>query len=143
MNDMFPQSNQYLVGVDAIDGQHKELFRLFNLLGNVIWSGNDQESVSDTIGFLATVTRGNFATEEHFMERYGYPGYREHKQAHDWFVGEVRKFEHHYTSEDVSASLVMEMFNNLADWTKEHVRGMDRELGTFLRVKSSRGTSNH
>jgi hemerythrin len=123
---------EYEVNVRQIDHQHEELFRRLNELMDAVWDGKGRDAIGSSLAFMALYTVDHFRTEENFMTLYSYPGYNEHKKVHDDLVQEVSEFEKKYRTEEVPVDLVVQVMNRLCDWTREHVRGMDQELGAFL-----------
>ena len=123
---------EYSLGVKSIDEQHEELFRMLNDLGDALWEGVGKDKIRSTLKFLANYTVDHFKTEERFMQESSYPGFEEHKKAHDGFVEEVTQFINQYETEDLALSVTIGVFNRLGDWTRDHVRGLDQEMGEFL-----------
>ena len=136
MTTWFEWRTEYTVNVTEIDRQHKELFRVLNELGEALWDGKGKDTVGEALKFMADYTVEHFYTEEAFMKDHGFPDYQDHKKAHDDLVEEIRQFIGRYETEDMSSDLVMGVVNRLGDWTREHVRGMDQDLGKFLLNKT-------
>lgn len=123
--------------VTKIDEQHRELFRQFNELGEAIWDGKGKESVGSLLSFLADYTVKHFRDEETLMVSHRYPGYATHKKAHDDFVAEVDAFIKSYQNQDYSSALVISVLNKLGDWTRNHIRQMDKEMGAFMKARAA------
>ncbi len=119
--------------VAQIDEQHRELFRQFNELGEAIWDGKGKEAVGSLLSFLAEYVVKHFGDEETLMVTNQYPGYTTHKKVHDDFVAEVETFIKSYQEQEYSSALVISVLNKLGDWTRNHIRQMDREMGAFVK----------
>lgn len=126
---------EYCVSVDEIDEQHKELFRIFNEFGDAMWDGKGRDTVAEALKFLAQYTVEHFRSEEQIMLEHNYPDYTKHKQVHDALVEEVSEFVRRYNSEEVPLETTVKVFNRVGDWTREHVRGMDQEMGRYVASK--------
>ncbi len=66
------------------------------------------------------------------MQRYGFGGYIAHKKLHHDFRTDVVKFIQVYDSEGASTEMVVSVISNLGNWTREHIRATDQELGKFV-----------
>ena len=132
MDDWISWKPDYSIGVNRIDEQHKELFRIINNLGNALWDGAGKDAVGDTLKFLTDYVVEHFKTEEEYMQDTSFPGFDEHKKAHDDFVGEVKEFVSHFETKNLATSVTIRIFSRLGDWTRDHVRGPDQEMGKFL-----------
>ncbi|MBI5250316.1 MAG: hemerythrin family protein [Desulfomonile tiedjei] len=132
MSQWIPWLSHFEVKVAEIDHQHRELFRMFNELCDATWDGKGKDSIKASIKFLAQYVVNHFATEEKFMTHHKYPRLPEHKKAHDDFTAEVTDFIQEHEDKDISSELVVSVIIKLGDWTRDHIRGMDQELGKFL-----------
>jgi len=123
------------VNVEKIDLQHRELIKRFNELGEAVWDGKGKQAIGDTLRFLADYTVEHFRDEEALMLAYGYPDYAGHKKIHEDFVGEVKAFIKEFENKDVQSAMVVSIVGKLGDWTRNHIRVMDKEVGAFIRAK--------
>jgi hemerythrin len=119
--------------VAKIDEQHRELFRQFNELGEAVWDGKGKDAVGSLLSFLAEYTVKHFRDEETLMVTHRYPSYTTHKKAHDNFVTEVDTFINSYQAQEYSSALVVSVLNKLGDWTRDHIRRMDRDMGAYVK----------
>jgi hemerythrin len=141
MGQWIPWLPHYEVNVSEIDHQHRELFRMFNDLLDATWDGKGKDSIKEGIIFLADYVVNHFATEEKFMRQYEFPDYPDHKKAHDNFTADVTTFIKEYGIKEISSELLVSVVIKLGDWTRDHIRGMDHELGTFLAKARTEATS--
>lgn len=132
MADWIAWNDDLLVNIVQIDDQHRELFRRFNVLGDAVWDGKGKQVIGETLDFLAEYTVQHFNAEEELMREYQYPALITHKKAHDNFVQEVQAFINDFASKDVDSGLIISVVNKLGDWTRNHIRRMDKELGEFI-----------
>ena len=70
--------DEYLIGIDKIDEQHKRLFEISEVLDKT----NEINEVKDILLYLKEYMEFHFVTEESLMEKYKYEGLEEHKQLH-------------------------------------------------------------
>jgi hemerythrin len=135
MSQWIPWLPQYNVNVPDIDHQHSELFRIMNELLDATWDGKGKEFMKDALIFFAHYTVNHFATEEDYMRTYSYPDHVVHKKAHDDLTTQVTDFINSYDENGISTDLLVSVILGIGNWTWEHIRGMDQELGQFLVAK--------
>jgi hemerythrin len=132
MSQLIPWLPQYEVHVSDVDHQHRELFRMLNELLDSTWDGKGQDFIIHALEFLAQYAVNHFATEEEYMMKYSYPGYKEHKKAHDDFTAQVIDFIKDYDAKGINTTLLVTVILELGNWTKDHIRDKDQELGRFI-----------
>ena len=131
--DFVRWSDSYAMGIKVIDEQHKGLLDFVNELfahstGNV---EKERAWFKDVIQQAVDYINAHFSTEERFMKATFYPGYAEHKKAHDEFthtvINAVKDFES-------GRRLVLEKFAYfLRDWILTHVAVMDKQYTNYFR----------
>lgn len=135
MADWVSWTEDLTVHVQKIDEQHKELIKRFNQLGEAVWDGKGKEAVGEMVRFLAEYTVKHFSDEEELMKIYAYPKIETHKRAHKNFVEEVSSLVNDLQSRDYDSAFVISVVNKLGDWTRIHIRVMDKELGLHIKAK--------
>src|SRR5208283_5594670 len=135
MADWIPWNDYYSVGVPSIDEQHREMFRQFNQVCDAVWDGKGRDAVKSFLLFLTDYTLKHFGNEENHMKKRGFPHYAAHKNAHDALVGDVTAFLQKYEQETLGSDAVIKVITDLGDWTRQHIRAMDQELGRFLQER--------
>jgi hemerythrin len=130
-------SDTYSTGVTLIDEQHKGLLDLINDLFNHV-TGNEAEErayFQKVIQQAVQYVKFHFATEEKFMISIAFPGYADHKKAHDQFVLTVITTIKEFEKEN---SLTLVKFANfLKDWVLSHIAVMDMQYSKFRRSGSA------
>ena len=119
------------VGVADIDGQHQELFRRAERLIAAL-RGGDRGEVVPLLTFLEGYAVFHFEAEERLMRERGYPRLAEHAAAHKAFreAFAERVLELHRGGP--TALLALTVHNWLSDWLREHIAGMDQQLGSWI-----------
>ncbi len=126
MADWISWTPEWRIGVEQIDQQHEELFRMFNELGDALWDGQGKDKIGEMLDFIANYAVRHFADEEAFMLAQGYEGYADHKRIHDAFVEEVTTILKRYKFGENSSDFVIKIVSHLGKWTRDHVRGHDQ-----------------
>ena len=118
--------NEYNIGVEEIDNQHKSLFANLTLLKQ---SFSKEEDVIKTIKFLVDYTNSHFSKEEEFMQQISYPDYDNHKKIHQKLTSQVA---------EIIAGIkggkpldVSYLIRFLTDWLVNHILDEDSKIGIF------------
>jgi len=133
-------SNQYSVGVQTIDEQHKGLFALTNDLYDACQEegGIETDHFKDILQKAVSYVAMHFSTEEKIMLKIGDPNYENHQNEHDIFVKKVMKEAANLNQggEDTPGIFM----NFLRDWISKHVMGTDVRIGQHIAVLKEKGT---
>jgi hemerythrin len=136
--DLVTWSPTYSVGVKLIDDQHKGLLNLVNDMFNHVVGNVDEEREYFKLVIQEAVqyVKVHFQTEEKIMIRTSFPGYAEHKKAHDMFVlavvKNVKEFEANKTF------TLMDFTRFLKEWVLTHIAIMDKQYFTYFKQIASR-----
>jgi hemerythrin len=133
-------SATFSVGIKLIDDQHKGLLDLVNDMFN--HSTGDEASerayfqkiIQTTVDYVKV----HFATEEKIMIATKFPGYAEHKRAHDVFVltvvDNIRDFE-------AGKKFTLAGFTKfLKEWVLTHIAIMDKQYFSYFKQIATRKT---
>jgi len=128
------------VNVETIDNQHKELFARINDLVDAIKQHTCKYKISDVVKFLDDYIVFHFGEEEKLMQRYGYPGYEQHKKQHEHFMENFKELKKELPKLEGGAKpgsydLSVETNQVVVDWILDHIAKIDKRLGEFLKDK--------
>ncbi len=126
------------VGIPTIDAQHRELVEAFNALERAIQHGTGTERVLPTLRFLGEYAVRHFGAEEGLMRLHAYPGYAEHRAAHETFRNDFARLLKETEASPLRVARTMEVSRKLLDWLFTHIKRMDRELGAYLAASGVR-----
>jgi len=128
--------DDYSVGVDIFDDQHKNIIIYINDLYDAMKSREEGAVVGRILDNLIEYTMSHFLDEEIAMLRYGYPDFEAHKHSHDQFVCAVRSlYIRFHGSDSYSRVICAEIITLLVDWLKNHIHGVDKEYSAFFADK--------
>ncbi|MDR1107237.1 MAG: bacteriohemerythrin [Treponema sp.] len=137
-SELVKWSATYSVGIKLIDDQHKGLLNLVNDLFNHVSSDEATERAyfQKVIQTAVNYVKVHFATEEKIMLATKFPGYAEHKKAHDTFVltvvDNIRDFE-------AGKKFTLAGFTRfLKDWVLTHIAIMDKQYFTYFKNIATR-----
>ena len=130
---VIPWSNEYELGNDFVDSQHKKLFEIVNNIGNSCLEGGDVNTLSKTLDFLLQYTVQHFHDEEALQLKCNFPEYEYHKKLHRDFetiVSEkVLEFKIKGSTKDLSDAV-----NDIViEWLVYHILKEDMKIGEYLK----------
>lgn len=123
--------DQYELGNELVDSQHKELFSRVAALNEIV-EGEDaasrKQECINAILFLKDYAVNHFADEEKFQESLNYRFLEFHKAIHSSFVDSVLDAEKKLVESDFSLPVVKEFCGFLSMWLIYHVAGADQKI---------------
>lgn len=126
---MIKWSNEYLLGVEIIDEQHKELFRIagdaYDLLKNEFYF-DKYDRVVKLIEELKQYAVFHFETEEKYMLEIGYKKLFSHKIIHNDFVEKFNSIDLE-KMDDNQEEYLTSIIQFVVDWIEQHILKMDRQ----------------
>ena len=86
MDTQFEWREEYSIGVDSIDQEHKRLFRIINKLFDFKEEEKDNQwTCQEGIKYFKGHAVKHFADEEAYMASIGYEGLEQHRRIHQDF----------------------------------------------------------
>ncbi len=113
------------VGLESIDNQHKELFRLINAFYNSIAANSGKAAILQAIIDMEKYTVVHFSEEEAMMQKANYPYFAEHRKQHLGFIETVADFRARY--EEGRMLLSLEVGGFVKKWIVEHIMQTDQQ----------------
>ncbi len=123
MSNIIEWSDDYSVGVDLIDSQHKHFIGILNELYECLETSNTQKLPS-ILKELATYADVHFDTEEKYFDEFHYEGSKEHKAVHDDLKLKVLEF---LRKKGDPIAIGYELLDFLEDWLINHLDLMDKK----------------
>lgn len=121
---------EYKLGIEEIDSQHKALVQLINEIHEGRVEGLKKEVMGKIIDRLVDYTRDHFSYEENLMSECSYPGSEDHKSGHQHFITMVENFKHMYLTQD--SKLLDSIYDFLKVWLTSHILVADREYVPYV-----------
>ena len=125
--------DDYSVGIDQIDRQHKKLVNFLNELYEAMQQGKGKDALGKVLTDLVLYTKTHFSTEEKLMSQYGFPGYEGHKATHEKMAAKVLALKKQFA--DGSLSSPIQITNFLKDWLAKHINETDKKYAPYLTSK--------
>lgn len=133
---IFKWDEKYSVGIQSIDDQHKEIFRLLDQLFQGLKSGKVSESVMEIIRDLENYAVIHFNYEESFFRQFNFESESEHIKEHQQFIEKIASVK-----ADVIAGKLQspfELLRYLKVWVDHHVLVVDMEYSDLFRKNGLR-----
>lgn len=124
-------TNEYLTGIDLIDGEHKELFRIIGEVHRVIQNefiADKYDEIVYLLDELKNYTKFHFSDEEKYMQSIQYEGLDAQRRAHDAFVARLEEMDFHQI-EGHQQETLEEILEFLTDWLINHILNSDKKIG--------------
>lgn len=121
---------EYKIGHEEVDSQHRELFEKIERLLNIALTADEEvnkRECLDTVDFLAAYTVHHFETEEALQRQLNYISYPEHVKLHEQFKNTVLAYKKK-VEEDFSKETLKKFVGTLMTWLTMHVCGCDKKI---------------
>lgn len=124
-------SDEYKIGLPAIDSQHKRLFQLIRELNEALDSGLRLVNVERLLAGLDQYKTRHFQLEEKYMQESNYPGLAEQQKSHAFFTNRFETLGKELSKTGITPDIIQTIKGELTDWLKTHVTGLDLEFGKY------------
>ena len=127
-------TDNYLVGIDLIDKEHKELFRIVDKANHLIKSYNASSSydkIIEILNELKEYTKEHFGDEEEFMESIHYKGIEAQKRAHEAFIDKLENIDLNEIENNPNEYL-QNLLEFLLVWLINHILHTDKKIAEAL-----------
>lgn len=126
-------SDQLMVGIESVDGQHKHLVTLINRLDEVVAIGAEPQAIVDTVNELVDYTVYHFRHEDDLMLQANYNPemLAKHRQQHQEFVDKMLQVQAD-AKKDVGV-ISKELLDFLVDWLCHHTLKTDKIMAISLK----------
>lgn len=122
--------DEYSVGIDSIDQQHKKLLNLINQLQTAVDYSTGEEFEREALDELVDYTKTHFSYEEGLLEQNNFPGYEPHKAQHVEMINKVEEVLAEYDKDHESA--MSNAVEYLKVWLIKHINGTDKQYSSYL-----------
>ena len=120
-------SKNYLMGIDKLDEEHKELFRISDQIYNKVMERGDDAKyrlflMNETLEYMLRYFKRHAKSEEIYMREIGYAGYEFHKMLHDEFYNMLLKKKADIVKRnECSKKEISELVGDGIGWLLEHI----------------------
>ena len=136
--------DEYKVGIEKIDEQHRQLFDKIEQLLEIAKSGDknsNQQKCMEIIDFLVDYTVFHFNTEEALQREKKYVSYAQHIKIHTEFKNTVQAYKE-LLNRDFSAKSLKSFIGTMLAWLVNHVCVCDRKIVKNLPLQNIESFAN-
>ena len=129
----------FVIGIELMDNQHKELVKLTNQLYYACLAGNDviAQAFKEAMSQMVEYVRFHFSVEAELMKRVNFPEYNEHKAQHDLLVKQILTAASEFQSgKKIAAN---NFVRTLKDWIFGHIAVYDKSYAAFIVKQKAKG----
>ena len=130
---MFQFTDDCLIGIHALDDDHRYLFELINRVMELLKEEPTDEQRTQINAILDKLTAyadHHFIKEEEYMEQIRDPELLKQRAQHDFFRQKVAEMQQTYKNADFNQTqLLTDLMNFLAKWLYRHILGSDIMIG--------------
>lgn len=142
--------DDWILGLDALDNQHRQLSESINRLVLACHDYNESDSsgreqrkaaLSELMDGLYESTREHFRFEESTMKKAAYPGYASHVREHAMLLAELKStFAGRLESDQ--CNMDPDILKALKAWFIGHVSHSDRAFANYMTTSEAAGTGD-
>jgi len=129
---LFDWNEKFSVNVREIDDQHKVLVNYLNNLWDAMKNGKGRNVLGEVLDGMIRYTFIHFATEEKYMQKFGYPDFGTHKIEHDKLTQKAIEIQKHFQEAPGEVTLTIETMKFLKDWLSKHILVTDKKYSSFF-----------
>ena len=121
----------YRLGVETIDKQHQQLFKMVDDLLEVVDAGEGKDykqKCAEAVSFLYDYTVKHFQFEEGYQASIGYKDIEAHKLQHKRFIVTVDNFAKRMVDSEYVMQVVRAFCGSLVAWLNFHVADTDQKI---------------
>lgn len=123
-------TDDYLVGIDLIDREHKELFRIVDKANRLVKSydaSSSYDKILEILNELKAYTIEHFSDEEEYMESIHYEGIHAQKRAHEAFIDKLETIDLNEI-ENNPQEYLQKLLEFLLGWLINHIMNTDKKI---------------
>jgi putative two-component system response regulator len=128
MIELIQWHEEFSVGSEIIDRQHKQLFTLINKLISAVNNEQNVDTLGEILGAVVDYTHFHFQTEEEIIK--SHPSYENHSRIHRDFTSDMRRLAAAESENSFKEANVL--LESLTNWLKDHILKTDIEYFSDL-----------
>lgn len=127
---MYELKDEYLVGIESIDNEHKVLFEIADEIYQLSvneFVPDKYDNIADLIQRLKDYTKMHFEHEEAYMESIQYKKMFTQKVQHDQFKRKLEEMDLDSIDENQDEA-IQDLLKFVTDWLVEHIIETDKKI---------------
>ncbi len=131
---LFEWNDEYLIGIEELDYEHRDLINRLNELHGELAHHDEKGQIEDCLREIQVRVVAHFALEEHFMLENNFNNYAPHKEEHDNFLALIADLIEKFLT-DPELSYGDQLEEQLRHWIVNHILTSDQELASAIEDK--------
>jgi len=124
-------NDKFLIGIDQLDFEHKDLLDRLNGLHAALSDATDKEKVSQCLGGIYARLEIHFALEERVMREGDYKDFDTHQGEHAKLLNEFADLMHELEDKkDIEYSAAVR--EALRHWLLDHIMTSDKKMAVLV-----------
>jgi len=124
MENLLEWKEEYAMGFEQIDSQHRKIFNIINNLNAALKEQHGKDVIADTLNELVQYADYHFKYEEVMFAEFHYEGSVEHIAEHNAYCEKMARF---ILENKETNTLPYRVLDFLIEWWTDHITGSDRE----------------
>ncbi len=128
---MIKWKEEYAIGVEHIDKQHRKLFEIaghaYEVMSDKL-SVDKYDRIVAILNELKDYTVYHFNSEEEYMQSIGYKRFLSHKVEHNDFIEKINSIDLDKIDKEQD-KFILELLDFVVSWIDKHILGMDKMIG--------------
>ena len=123
-------TEEYKIGIELIDREHRELFRLIGRANDMVREGVESSQIDEITGILDELrayTEFHFSDEEEYMESINYEGLEAQRRAHKAFIYKIQEIDRQEI-ESQPQEYMQSLVEYLLGWLINHILYVDKKI---------------
>lgn len=120
------------VGIDAMDEEHKELFKRINALLSALLGKSKDYDIGELVGFINEYIDYHFRDEEKMLDSVNYPELSQHKKLHAIYEEYFDNIEKELKAGRFDSTLLIEIQEKVVNWLLDHIAKVDKKYGVYI-----------
>ncbi len=126
---MMEWNENYNIGIDVIDNQHRQILDYINALESIRGSG-ERDKIREVLNDLIDYTQSHFSFEENLLEQVHYQYLPSHKGIHQLFVKRLNDYRQKF---ELGESVENDLHRLLSKWLINHIQHDDQDYVDSVR----------
>ena len=122
--------DDFRIGIDEIDEQHKKIFKIANEAYKLLkdeFCIDKYDRITELLEELKDYAKFHFSFEEEYMLSIQYKDYFPHKVAHNSFVEKVNSYDLNAIDENQD-KYILEILEFVVNWISQHILVTDKKI---------------
>ncbi len=127
-----PWKDEYSVGVELFDEQHRKMFSYINELNDALMEVEERVVMHEILDNLKEYTIVHFNDEEVNMKKYHFEEFDEHEEEHQKLTQQVVDLADEFAEDPGKSFDAVKVMDFLYHWIVDHILDTDKKYAEFF-----------